>query len=251
MHTSSLLLVSATLLLHAATILPLKLVKGINHKLPIDPMENIQPKSIDDCEEELQRPSKRDMNERKLRRRLGLKIDERFLSITEPKHSSGTFVRRISLRGITTSEKTFLRHVIRNGTVPKLGKPSLFMEKYMMKWLIHKSDCPVEHMWKDLGFCYWPRWLSFGRCVKKQCSWPHGMSCVPSKPTSVYLLRWHCKSRGGKKARRGTDTSHITCKWLKFRYPVIHQCDCKCEEKHETDSENSGVLLSHDLLQGN
>lgn len=172
MHTSSLLLVSATLLLHAATILPLKPVKGINHKLPIDPMENIQPQSIDDCEEELQRPSKRDMNERKLRRRLGLKIDERFLSITEPKHSSGTFVRRISLRGITTSEKTFLRHVIRNETVPKLGKPSLFMEKYMMKWLIHKSDCPVEHMWKDLGFCYWPRWLSVSGICLLLNFWP-------------------------------------------------------------------------------
>lgn len=135
-------------------------VRSSSHELLIDPLDNTQPKSIDDCDEELQRPTKRDLNERRLRRRLGMKIDDRFLSITEPEQSSDKFVRRISLRGITTSEKNFLRQVIRNETVPKLGKPSLFMERYMMKWLIRKSDCPVEHMWKDLGFCYWPRWIS-------------------------------------------------------------------------------------------
>lgn len=161
---SSLLVVFAALLLSVVTktqcFFPLKPVKSSRHDLPIDPMENVQPKSIDDCDEELQIPSRRDLNERRLRRRLGNKIDERFLSITEPVQSSGKFVRRVSLRSITTSEKNYLRQVIRNETAPRMSKPSVFMEKYMMKWLIHKSDCPVEHTWKDLGFCYWPRWIA-------------------------------------------------------------------------------------------
>ena len=163
--SSSSLVVLAALLLNAVTIsqcfsrFPLKPVKTNSDGLPIDPLENIQPKSIDDCHHELQRPTKRDLNEKKLRRRLG-RIDERFLSMTEPVQSLGKFVRRISLRGITTTEKNFLRQVIRNETIPKMGKPSVFMERYMMKWLIQKSDCPVEYTWKDLGSCYWPRWIS-------------------------------------------------------------------------------------------
>ena len=176
------LLVTATLLLNAFPIsqgsnFPLKAGKPGHSKLPIDPLEGTQPQSIDDCDQELQRPTKRDMNERRLRRRLGGTIDERFLSITEPLLSSGKYVKRVSLRGISTIEKNYLREIIRNETVPNLGKPSLFMERFMMKWLIQKSDCPVEHIWKDLGFCYWPRWISVSdksidllRLEKRKCS---------------------------------------------------------------------------------
>lgn len=249
------LLVVTTLLLNAfpicESLFPLKPGKSGSYNFPIDPLEGIQPRSIDDCDEELLTPSKRDLNERKLRRRLGGNIDERFLSITEPKLSPGQYVKRVSLRGISTVEKNYLREIIRNETLPKLGKPTLFMERFMMKWLIQKSDCPVEHTWKDLGFCYWPRWLSLGRCVNKECSWPPGMSCVPSKPVAVYLLRWHCKSRPGKKARRGTDSSHVHCRWVKFRYPVTDECRCSCEVNPRIrDSDSTGELLPQNLLQG-
>lgn len=252
------LLVTATLLLNAFPIsqgsnFPLKAGKPGHSKLPIDPLEGTQPQSIDDCDQELQRPTKRDLNERRLRRRLGGTIDERFLSITEPLLSSGKYVKRVSLRGISTIEKNYLREIIRNETVPNLGKPSLFMERFMMKWLIQKSDCPVEHIWKDLGFCYWPRWISLGSCVNKECSWPPGMSCVPSKPTPVYLLRWLCKSRPGKKARRGADGSHVYCRWLKFSYPVVNECRCNCKTANPRVVDHMGAagnLLPYTLLQG-
>lgn len=132
--------------------------------LPINPLERTQPENIDDCDEELQKPTTRDLNERRLRRRLGGTIDERLLSVTEPAHlTNGPIVERVSLRSVTTAGKDFLRHVIRNETIPKLGKVSVSMERFLMKWLIHKSDCPVERTWKDLGFCYWPRWLSVSK----------------------------------------------------------------------------------------
>ena len=175
------LLVTVTLLnafpISQGSSFPLKPGTPGHSKLPIDPLEGTQPQSIDDCDQELQRPTKRDMNQRRLRRRLGGTIDERFLSITEPLLSSGKYVKRVSLRGISTIEKNYLREIIRNETVPNLGKPNLFMERFMMKWLIQKSDCPVEHIWKDLGFCYWPRWISVSdtsidllRLEKRKCS---------------------------------------------------------------------------------
>lgn len=133
----------------------------IGSGLPINPIESTQPKTIDDCEDEFQKPTGRDLNERKLRRRLGGKIDERFLSVTKPAlMSDEPVVERVSLRGVTTEEKDFLRRVIRNETVPRMGKTSVFLERFLMKWLIHKSDCPLQRTWKHLGFCYWPRWLS-------------------------------------------------------------------------------------------
>lgn len=136
--------------------------------LPINPNENTQPKAIDDCEEEFQRPTGRDLNERRLRRRLEGGIDERFLSVTKPVVIfDEPIVERVSLRGITTKQKDFLRQVIRNETVPRMGgKTSVFMERFLMKWLIHKSDCPVERTWKQLGFCYWPRWISVSKTWK-------------------------------------------------------------------------------------
>lgn len=136
----------------------------IGSGLPLNPVENTQPKSIDDCDEELRKPTARDLNERRLRRRLRGKIDERFLSVTEPAQMSDEpIVQRVSLRGVTTAEKDFLREVIRNETIPRMGKTSVFLERFLMKWLIHKSDCPVERTWKQLGSCYWPRWLSVSK----------------------------------------------------------------------------------------
>ena len=140
----------------------------IGSGLPISPMESTQPKTIDDCEDEFQKPTERDLNERRLRRRLGGNIDERFLSVTKPAlMSDEPTVERVSLRGVTTEEKDFLRQVIRNETAPRLGKTSVFLERFLMKWLIHKSNCPVERTWKHLGFCYWPRWLSVSVRVGK------------------------------------------------------------------------------------
>lgn len=180
----TLLIIGTTLLLHAAKIsqcvqarnfkggsgVPMIYAREGSHPKDVligsgllsKPVENIQPKSIDDCEEELQNPSERDLNERRLLKRLGGKIDERFLSVSEPAQMSvdEPIVQRVSLRGVTTAEKNFLRQVIRNETIPRMGKTPLFVERFLMKWLIHKSDCPVERTWKHLGTCYWPRWIS-------------------------------------------------------------------------------------------
>lgn len=200
---------------------------------PLSSESKIQPKHIDDCDEEPVKPTGRDLSERRLSKKLGGSIDERFLSVSKPAHMSDSpQVERVSLRGITTSEKDFLRQVIRNETVPSMGgKVSIFMERFLMKWLIHKSDCPVEHTWTDQGICYWPRWISMGRCIAKQCSWPQGMSCVASDPIDVYLLRWNCRTnrnrRKGKKT--GTPTADVTCRWLKFKRSVINDCYCKCD----------------------
>ena len=144
--------------------------KSIRSKRPlnalpvmVDSSDSNHPKIIDDCDEEREQPSKGDLNERRLIRRLGGKVDVRFLSITKPQ-SDKPLVRRVSLRGVTTSEKEFLRRVIKNESQlfhgSRNGNSTRGAERFLMKWLVHKAHCPVRHTWKELDFCYWPRWLS-------------------------------------------------------------------------------------------
>ena len=94
--------------------------------------------------------------------------------------------------------------------------------KKLQLWLWQASYCPVLQKWKDLGVRYWPRHINVGRCSKKAtCSFPSGMRCRISSTKSVGVLRWHCLNRFAQRK----DTS---CMWLKFVYPVITECKCKC-----------------------
>jgi len=68
-------------------------------------------------------------------------------------------------------------------------------QELMRTWLVHRSTCPVEYVWTDLGKSFWPRWIKNGRCGRSEtmsCSWPPGMSCMPSSIKVLNLLRWHC-----------------------------------------------------------
>lgn len=65
----------------------------------------------------------------------------------------------------------------------------------MRTWLENRGSCSVEYMWVDLGKSFWPRWIKKGRCDRSEmmsCSWPPGMSCMPSSIRVLNLLRWHC-----------------------------------------------------------
>ena len=89
-------------------------------------------------------------------------------------------------------------------------------------WLWQVSHCSVLQKWKDLGVRYWPRHINVGRCSKKTtCSFPSGMRCRIASTKNVGVLRWHCLDRFAQRK----DTS---CMWLKFVYPVITECKCKC-----------------------
>lgn len=68
-------------------------------------------------------------------------------------------------------------------------------QEMMRTWLVHRGSCSVEYVWSDLGKSFWPRWIKKGRCGRTDtmsCSWPPGMSCVPSSIRVLNLLRWHC-----------------------------------------------------------
>ena len=94
--------------------------------------------------------------------------------------------------------------------------------KKLQLWLWQVSHCSVLQKWKDLGVRYWPRHIKVGRCSKKTtCSFPSGMRCRIGSTKNVGVLRWHCLDRFAQRK----DTS---CMWLKFFYPVITECKCKC-----------------------
>lgn len=129
------------------------------------PVDTLQPKPIeDDCMTLRRLPSGRDLDTKRLSRRLGgmEKFAMRYLSVSKPQ-SDEPEVEEISLRRIRTADKNVLKEVIRNETkhMPGIkGRVSLQVERFMMKWLVQKSFCPVQHVWQDMGLCFWPRWLA-------------------------------------------------------------------------------------------
>ena len=124
-----------------------------------------QPKPlIDDCMLLPKTPSGKDLDKKRLFRKIGgeSNVDLRFLSYAKPQ-SDETAAETISLRRVSTEMKNYLKEVIRNETKHMAGvhkKPGSNVERFMMKWLLHKSFCPVKYKWHDMGECSWPRWLA-------------------------------------------------------------------------------------------
>ncbi|XP_050433817.1 noggin-2-like [Adelges cooleyi] len=138
-------------------------------------------------------------------------------------------------------------------------------QELMRNWLVRRGSCPVEYVWTDLGKSFWPRWIKKGRCGRSEtmsCSWPPGMSCIPSSIRVLNLLRWHCwlKNRKNKKRKQlrksSTTVSAIEettengkksklknakkkirkkyrCLWIKVPYPVTEDCTCSCRKLND------------------
>ena len=99
------------------------------------------------------------------------------------------------------------------------------------QWISQKAECPVHYQWEDLGTLFWPRWIKVGRCsndLSKPCSFPPGMNCIAGRITTLYVLRWHCRSRFHGRTHRGSLKRNIKCRWLKVPYPVTSGCFCSC-----------------------
>lgn len=121
------------------------------------------------------------------------------------------------------------------------------VRKYLEKWLMQRSACPVHLIWEDVGALFWPRWIRRGICddAGASCSWPPGMHCVPEESQTIRLLRWQCGSttasgRHLKPKQRikwnnrkrepgyGRGKEKIRCRWKKVPYPVTTECFCSC-----------------------
>ncbi|XP_022162706.1 noggin-like [Myzus persicae] len=202
-------------------------------------------------------PRKKDMKVDKLNRLIGADYNEMWMSKTaivitaDRRNASG-------VAGVKSFETTGPDNL----QLPE-QLPAQYQEM-MRTWLVHRSSCPVEYGWVDLGKSFWPRWIKQGRCGRSEtmsCSWPPGMSCMPSSIRVLNLLRWHCwlknrknkkknrerlelafnKTRGhGARGRRAVGQrkskkkdDKFRCLWIKVPYPVTEDCTCSCRKLDE------------------
>ncbi len=159
-------------------------------------------------------PTGRDMNPRRLRRKLGELFDKQWMSVEEPSSKS---------LEVMVGEGNFS---LLMDELDKLHMPSLpsSVITQLRTWLLTRAFCPVSYQWTYIGPLFWPPWVKRGSCVDKACSWPSGMRCAPGQTTIIRLMRWHCRptssrDRGGRKTK---------CKWLQVPYPVTSECTCSC-----------------------
>ncbi|KAL5240241.1 hypothetical protein ACI65C_007651 [Semiaphis heraclei] len=204
-------------------------------------------------------PRKKDMKVDKLNRLIGADYNEMWMSKTaivitaDRRNASG-------VGGVKSLETTRPDNL----QLPE-QLPAQYQEM-MRTWLVHRSSCPVEYAWVDLGKSFWPRWIKNGRCGRSEmmsCSWPPGMSCMPSSVRVLNLLRWHCwlKNRKNKRKNRERKTMEMAfnktrgnvergrraagqrknkkrddkfrCLWIKVPYPVTEDCTCSCRKLDE------------------
>lgn len=152
--------------------------------------------------------------------RIALNKDEFLMkknNATKAHEKENEFVRKMLTKSMPEEIKTldFKMPGIKRYLGPKASKK-------LQLWLWQVSHCSVVPKWKDLGARYWPRYVNVGKCSKKAtCSFPSGMKCRIAKTKNIGVLRWHCLDRlVPRKA--------ATCIWLKFNYPVLAECKCKC-----------------------
>ncbi|XP_025199468.1 noggin-like [Melanaphis sacchari] len=199
-------------------------------------------------------PRKKDMKTDKLNRLIGSDYNEMWMSKTAIVTAyHGNTSDLVSVKSLETSGPDSLQ-------LPE-QLPAQYQE-LMRSWLVHRSTCPVEYVWTDLGKSFWPRWIKNGRCGRlgtMSCSWPPGMSCMPSSIKVLNLLRWHCwlKNRKNKRKNRERKMMELAkahavrskrttglrknkkkddkfrCLWIKVPYPVTEDCTCSCRKLEE------------------
>ena len=223
-------------------------------------------------------PKKKQSREKSLYKLLGQDFNPKWMSVAAPADGA----KAVTVARSHLSESELVADLARvNTTRIKDGAGGWItlnsqVSKVIEKWLLQKASCPITYVWDDLGSYFWPRWIKRGTCDRhargaaasssgwlgqgirlqdftnpkqeddyESCSWPPGMHCVPADSRTIYILRWHCRRRSGRR-RKLSDKVHKTaktrmgashrqgrrtrmrCSWLKVPYPVTSECFCSC-----------------------
>ena len=197
--------------------------------------DRVMPLPLPEDQGDYTRPQNRDLNEAKLRRRLGNSFDVHWMSIAEP--TSDAVNEVADQQG--SRHNTWLRRQLsslnlsRDASMLNLSNQEI---RSLESWLMSKASCAVTYKWVYIGPLFWPPWVKHGTCLNKPCSWPEGMTCVPGDSTNIRLLRWHCRGRQTStitnEETQGRASGGVSkgrqCKWLKVPYLIMTQCICSC-----------------------
>lgn len=217
-----------------------------------------------------QKPKKRDLHEQKLLQLLGSDYDQRWMRNSKDKQTGmveETDRKAVrTLRGLidgntsSTSNSGILAMNADDGQIQLPEDLPIQYRELVKSWLVRRATCPIRFDWIDLGPYFWPRWIKRGECIGNvACSWPPGMSCVPSTAKILNILRWHCrlrksmrKDRVRKKNNHKNENGNVVteigpannsssnanpktkrkkyrCMWIKVPYPVPEDCVCSCK----------------------
>ena len=176
---------------------------------------------VEEVPDSVNLPVGRDLNPRRLLRKLGEKFDERWMSVEEPGSTRLGSVQMVS--GVGTYNERLIEEL--NVTDMPFSSPAL--TEQVQTWLLSIAHCPVSYTWTNIGPLFWPPWVKRGSCEDKSCSWPSGMRCAPGETTIIRLMRWHCRPQRTSKGSTNSPPKP-RCKWLQVPYPVTSECMCSC-----------------------
>lgn len=191
---------------------------GMCHSVPLEPLMSLRPVPSDvlpvlDIKEDPPTefdPRYTDLDNDRLRDKLGIHYQESFMSPTRPH----------TLEDSTPPVKHSKKLKSRLSDEMKTMKLNRRQRKKFITWIWETTSCPVQYKWQDMGIRYWPRWIKKGSCdSSRSCSIPKGMGCKPIRSTSITILRWHCQ---------GILLNKKYCTWLPIQYPIISECKCGC-----------------------
>ena len=122
---------------------------------PIIPTNNIQPKRLKKC---LTCPAPQDFKLNRMMRKIG-HVNSKYLSILKPAVLRPK-IKAFHLSMVRASERKLTKNFLQENSLTWYSSHvTQKIEKILLRWLLRKSYCPLEHKWTDLGVHFWPRWI--------------------------------------------------------------------------------------------
>eukprot|EP00794_Sanderia_malayensis_P008765 gene8765-9701_t len=166
-------------------------------------------------------PDQKDINVTRLMEKLGRNFDSTFMSVKPPRRMmrqyQGLSVRTASIKSMPRRIQQ-LKFEIKKGDKRRGRVLGSRASMKLRQWLWELSRCPIKHTWVDYGAKVFPRYIKYGRCMQKPCSFPAGLTCQPRDTRTLRLLIWVCPQNAIN-----------SCRWHPFSLSVLTSCKCACE----------------------
>ena len=173
-------------------------------------------------------PDEHNLNKTQLLERLGSHFDSFYMSVEPPKSSRRKNGMSISMRSASIERKNSamskmpqrirqLQFEITRGDRKRSRVLGYRASTKLRQWLWELSRCPINYSWVDHGVKVFPRYIRYGRCIEKPCSFPRGMNCQPKSTKELRLLIWICPPNS-------------MCTWYPFSLTVNESCQCSCRK---------------------
>ena len=211
---------------------PLFLLRGRPVVQELDMLQSettiADPETLSKLTKSLEDPDIRNLNKTMLLAKLGGNFDSFYMSVDPPVTSNSEKGIDISMRSASIERKNFamskmprrlrqLQFKVTRGERRRSRFLGYRASSKLRQWLWELSRCPINYTWAKYDLNIFPRYIRFGRCMKKPCSFPSGMSCQPKSSKTLKMLIWTCLPGKG-------------CDWRTLLLRVNETCKCSCSK---------------------